>query len=354
MLFVGLTDVAEAMIVSEVFISVADGGYMVDVTNLSAETIRHVDFDYRESPKTFLSDLMDLKPYIATEVLMKLPMSFLAKRRWRYYQYFTTFWAIFHFLFFVFYTTETIDYDLCCNGTVPANTTNLDDYMEISTSNKIWEICVLTYATICMAYLIITFVKEFKFTYEGARSCVFALFSVELVEEYDIQDEYSFYSFPVYFTGHILNHANLILLFGLFTSSLITVIKSNQDEYDQTYLSAKGISVLLGWVLLFMPVRTFWPIYNLLQTIRLISVKVLVPFVIFYIFINMAFSAAIQLQIQLMRNSNATVIKEDDGLDELHDDLSLVMWEFLMLTFSLQSKFTDVNDIKGLDFLFNM
>ncbi len=84
---------------------------------------------------------------------------------------------------------------------------------------------------------------------------------------------------------------------SIFPALTITTLLVSLSEAVsvETYMTIKSLCMVVGWLALLIPARAYSPIYNFISAFKYIVIKDMVPFVLFFVIISIAFGAAIQV-----------------------------------------------------------
>ena len=140
-----------------------------------------------------------------------------------------------------------------------------------------------------------------------------------------------------------------MLTLGFFISSII-IVEVEYRKCSETFVVCHGLALLFGWLIILMPARSFSRIYTFLQLLKYIIVRDIVPFVMFYIIISVAFSTAIQAQLQLIGTESINVDDDDYVIKTLYQSMKKVLLELLIMFSGLDTNIKHVQNI-GLMFV---
>ena len=120
------------------------------------------------------------------------------------------------------------------------------------------------------------------------------------------------------------------------------------DENIELKTWVKRVFLLLGWLLLFVPAKTYSKIYNFLSTLKCIIINDMLPFVLFYFVITVAFTCAIQLQFRMLSVNSITKCEDLMGLETIFNNLDKVIYELIVATTRLDTDLKNVQIISDL------
>ena len=354
--------------------------YEIEMTNLSPEyefdfiesedykesqTMRDKVLRYKGKKTTFVEILATVKPALkASEVLQCVPMFRIAKWQWRIYQWVGTLWLFTHCFIMVWASLNKTEYvqrnptelgENMENEQSSANTTNGTALSGQSVESFVWgsfDIFVPIYAT--FLFIALTFVPFVYMVYKWhtwcSRWCTW--YSRQTSPEipygepsYKQYDEYTedrgvILSLISSLIQNLLEKMTMMLSTLFFIFSWYQFALQSQKGSSE-YAWVKGVFLFLGWLIVLIPARTFRPIYTFLSTLKSIVVKDMLPFVLFYLTITIAFSCAVQLQLQML-----SVESEDGfGFDVLFHDVHKVFQELVVVTTGMETELKNIQDI---------
>ena len=129
--------------------------------------------------------------------------------------------------------------------------------------------------------------------------------------------------------------STLFFIFSWYQFALQS--QKNSSEYAWV----KGVFLFLGWLIVLIPARTFRPIYAFLSTLKSIVIKDMLPFVLFYLTITIAFSCAVQLQLQMLPMEGEAGF----GFDVLFHDVGKVFQELVVITTGMETELKNMQDV---------
>ncbi len=126
----------------------------------------------------------------------------------------------------------------------------------------------------------------------------------EFEEDEDIygdlfEDAGSVLNAPTYFVALLARKSTLLMALSFLGCTILVVLLGSNGKLE-AYVWFKGSALLVGWLLILAPARAYSPIYNFISAFKYIVIKDMVPFILFFVIISVAFGCAIQLQFQLL------------------------------------------------------
>ena len=359
--------------------------YEIEITNLSPEyefdfaeskdydgekvqTIRDKVRRYKGKKTTFVEILAAVKPALkASEVLQCVPMFRITKWQWRIYQWFGILCLITHCIIMWFASKNTTDYVQRNSPVEPhgnveneqslANTTNttnvtavtgqsLESFTQVVRTG--FDVFVPIYATflfIGLAFVPLVFVV-YEFVYklvekyrQTSQELPYREPSYKQYDEY-IEDRGVILSLISSAIQKLLGKMTMVLstLFFIFSWYQFAL---QSEKNSSEYARVKGVFLFLGWLIVLIPARTFRPIYAFLSTLKSIVIKDMIPFVLFYLTITIAFSCAVQLQLQMLSMEGEAGF----GFDVLFHDVDKVFQELVAITTGMET------DLKNMQYV---
>ena len=139
-------------------------------------------------------------------------------------------------------------------------------------------------------------------------------------------------------------HMLIPLTFVLFAIFVPFLNHFNTLGVEQ-YAWLKGITILSGWLIVLVLAKAYSPIFNFIVGLKFIVVKDMVPFVLFYVFMSLAFGSAIQLQLQLLPAEKVEENDETSYFRYMLTSVSYVTWELFIMTAGLD---TDIKHVQSM------
>ncbi len=312
--------------------------YELECTNLSPEYISTVEYSHgvghipkllKEKEGTFMETLTVVDPPVnAAAILGNPPMYNIAADQWKFYHVFMVLALIIHLVIMIIYTY---------------------DAQNIVTENFNQSSCVapenISYSTIDL----IVCVYAFLLTSTTLFTLVGVLVKFEFLDAikksyYDFAEDRTYaLQLPSFTVNLIMELAAHILTVG-FAACVFTSIMYEHDL--TTYIWVKGTAMLAGWLYTLIPARAFSPIYNFLVALKYIISKDMVPFLLFYGVISIAFGCALQLQFQLLSVENLSDCQDCTGYQDFYHSISHTTSELLVMTFGMDTDLKHVQKVK--------
>ena len=147
-----------------------------------------------------------------------------------------------------------------------------------------------------------------------------------------------------------------IIHFMFAVCSFVAVFAELFGMSPQHYAQAKGLAMLLGWIIIPILFKTYSPFYTFVVILKHIFIRCVIPYILFYVFLVVAFGSAVQLQFQLLSDTGAkSLVTEDDNDDGAQCEgviipnylkrVRYVVWQLCIMTVSLDSKLKDLQSI---------
>ena len=352
-----------------------NGGFEIEITNLSPEyevdfaekeeylqvqNVLQAKLECSEQKTSFVETLAKIRPPLkASQVLACVPMFRLTTWQWKIYQWFGFAWLLCHLVIMsvasapaqneVTYNPSN-DSLVISNVNTPGNSTN--DTVKIGKSVEfvIWiELIFPLYATVIF---VLFAVPLGRMIHNLVRRR-----SKKTRNQYD-QPTYKLYHEYTEDKGTVLSALTLVMrkfvdfiqviLATLFFSFAWGQFILKSDENIKEYTWVKGVFLLFGWLLLLIPMRTYSKIYHFLSTLQSIIIDDMLPFVLFYLFITIAFSCAIQLQFRLLSTEAVPTDGSANGLEAIYNSLWKVIVELIVVTTGLETDLRNVQVVTDL------
>ncbi len=347
--------------------------YEIEITNLSPEYTVDVNFDATEEVRgernkrpgsTLLQTLADVNPPCkATEVLTEVPVKHIAAWQWFVYQFFSVAWLLFHI---VVMTVQSLNALQEINPTTDSNSAtayqpsfnpneNGTEFPQIAhaapSANKVklqhegFDIFVLIYSTILYIFIGTNIVKLLLILFaQFCLDCLHKKQDREMLDESDKLEDRGILSYLTVIVRYIVSYSPALQA-SLFTVlSYVLYFSMRSESMTQVgYAWIKGTVLLTGWLLLFIPARTYGPIYSFIATLKYIVIRDMIPFILFYMVITVAFACALSLQFQVLSPDS-----DNEGLPTLLDSLNSVINELIILTTGMDTDLKHVQDVSGL------
>ena len=284
---------------------------------------------------TFLDTLSKVKPPSkVSDVLETFPMELLGRHQWYIYQMLFVFYFIIHTVIMICYTaasqTVVIQLDYNDTGGKPIGAQASD-------------IGLAVYSVLLVFILGVYFIFH-RVTYKKSQKKS-DLDNSDLFEDY-IEAKGAILNLLTYAVALIAEQLNKILFTVFVLGSVAVVILSREAEgfTPEHYAWLKGVVIFSGWMIVLIIGRAYSPIYNFVIALKYIFVKDMVPFLLFFVVLTLAFGCAIQLQFQLL--SPETV--EDQSSVWLVSFLTSaphVVWELFILTAGMDAEIMNVQNV---------
>ena len=350
--------------------------YEIEISNLSpeyefdftesedydkVEAIRDKVKSYKGKKTTFVEILAAVKPALkASEVLQCVPMFRITKWQWRIYQWFGILWLITHCIIMGFTSKNTTD-DVQRHSPVEphGNVENEQSYGNITNGTAVSGQSLESFARVVRTGFDVFVPIYATFLFICLALVPFVFIVYKLVEKYRQKSPEIPYREPSYkqydeYTedrGVILSLISNVIhkLLGKMTIVLSTLFfifswyqfALQAQKNSSEYAWVKGVFLFLGWLIVLIPARTFRPIYVFLSTLKSIVIKDMLPFVLFYLTITIAFSCAVQLQLQMLPMEGEAGF----GFDVLFHDVDKVFQELVVITTGMETELKNMQDV---------
>ena len=306
----------------------------------------------REVPESFLKTLSKTKPPEKVHnIFGAFPMDMLARYQWHLYQWFILVGFLVHTVMMSLFTVES--QTSFGNSSGNSSETYNVSCMEKTFPNKPnTDILLMVYA------FGVGFVRICMYVRSEVRGGISTDAKLKYAEGEKAMLEY------VKDKTTILNNityavALVVELFGLvvhtvFSICSIVVVCANQLGFTpMQYSTVKGITLLSGWIIIPILLRSYYHFHTYIVMLKHIFVRCMLPYILFYTFLSIAFGCAIQLQFQLLSDIRLKSLIVEDG-NEMEDDCSTteitdliknvsnVVWQLCVMVVSLDTKLKDV------------
>ena len=288
--------------------------------------MRTINLGYEIS--SFLHALARVKPpNKAGEMMEAIPMMNLTNSQWRTYQWFSIAWLILHATLMSLITDDSKG-DLSADASFHHVLSVLDVFL-------------LVYASFILLPSMIMWIRRLLKTRKLGSASVHKVRS-------EAKEDKGILSYVTWAVQQSLNQAEILteLAFAGFTWAIVFAKVTSVDA--ENYAWIKSCLLLFGWLVLLVPLRSYSPVYQLIQILKYIAVFDIFPWILLYMTINSAFAAAIQLQFQLLPDSARCVEEESDLKGILHDFIN-ALYELMIVTSGLD---TDMKHTQNLRCLF--
>ena len=310
--------------------------------NKSAEENNQVKIGVR--PRNFLETLSKVRPPMkVSEVLGTFPMDKLAKHQWYIYQIFIIVALLLHMAIMSWYTYESQTSLKGLNGTYPNR-----DSIDKTSSDFIIMVYSSTLAVIFLVAIIYTQIRQ------KVKGEVNVYEDKETFSDY-IEAEGAALNSLTHLVAFVAENLSIIVPVIFIALSILLVILSHYVESfsAENYVWVKAIVILTGWIVVLILGRAYSPIFNFISVLKFIFVKNMVPFLLFYVILSIAFGCAIQLQFQLLREETAKL--EEFGsistFGNFFASVPHVMWELFIMTEGMD---TNLRHIQNVGYLFEL
>ena len=302
-------------------------------------TIRASESDILST--SFLETLSYVKPPVkVSAVLETFPMELLARHQWYVYQILFINLLVFHTSVMTWYTYESQISVKRLNGTFPNR-----NIIDTTSADFVIMIYILTLLSLTFMSYVYHKVLKRKHTEKSKAE------EDEGFPDY-IETKGAILNGLTYLVAFIAEHLIkiLFLAFGI-GSVLLVIFGCHLDEFTaEHYAWIKGIVIFSGWLLVLAIGRAYSPIYNFVTILKYIFVKDMVPFLLFYVVLSIAFGCAIQLQFQLLSEETF----EEHGTTWLVKFITSsphVVWELFILAAGMD---TDIKNIQSVGHMFTV
>ena len=296
-------------------------------------------------PRNFLDTLSKVKPSNKiSEELGSFPMAELAKRQWFLYQIFIIVTMMLHIVAMAWYTYESQTVISGQNGTRTIPNKNGFD----GTSS---DFIMMVYVTIIGSIFLVSFL------YSKIRRWIKGTVIYGDLEPFSVyvEEEGAFLNSVTHIVAFIAeNLPKIVPLVFTILAILLFFFSRYPDSFTvEHYLWMKGGVILTGWIIILLQARAYSPIYNFISVLKYIFVKDMVPFLLFYSILSIAFGCAIQLQFQLLGQEN---VQQDEfgsisTFGNFLTSVPFVVWELFIMTEGLD---TNLRHVQNVGYLFEL
>ena len=150
------------------------------------------------------------------------------------------------------------------------------------------------------------------------------------------------------------NLSIIVPVIFLALSMLLVILSRRVEDFSaENYVWMKAVVILTGWIIVLILGRAYSPIFNFISVLKYIFIKNMVPFLLFYVILSIAFGCAIQLQFQLLRQDTA-IIEEFGSISTFGNfftSVPYVVWELFIMTEGMD---TNLRHIQNVGYLFEL
>ena len=288
-----------------------------------------------EEISTFLDTLSKVKPPSkVSDVLETFPMELLGRHQWYIYQMLFVFYFLIHTSIMIWYTyaSQTV-----------VKMLNDSDSNGKPIGAQTQDVVLVVYSVLLVVVMGIYYIFH-RVTKKGSSKRS-QLDDSDLFEDY-VEAKGAILNLLTYAVALIADQLNKIIgVTFVFGSILLLILSREADGFTpEHYAWLKGIVIFCGWMIVLIIGRAYSPIYNFVIALKYIFVKDMVPFLLFFVVLTVAFGCAIQLQFQLL--SPETV--EDQSAIWLVNFLTSapqVVWELAILTSGMDAEIMNVQSV---------
>ena len=294
-------------------------------------------------PQDFLQTLSKINPPVkVSDELERFPMELLAKYQWYVYQIFIIVFLVLHMSIMVWYTGETAT-------SLHGANFSLYNGDHINTGSA--DLLIMIYAVLLVTIPLVLFLYWEIYTIRQGEVAIYkdrAKFSSY------VEAEGALLNSITYMVAFLAEHITRIVMTIFISASIFTLILSYQIDgiTVEYYTWVKGVAILSGWIIVLLIARAYNPIYTFMSAMKYIIVKNMVPFLIFYLILTIAFGCAIQLQFQLL--SEETVSDSEYGSVAFRFFFNSVPYVVLELVIMTAGMDTDLKNIQNVGYLFEI
>ncbi len=361
--------------------------YEIEVTNLMPEFVTNINWPYKDDnvlekikketgrfqgeKKSLVETLAQVKPALkATEILKCVPMDRLTKFEWKFYQLFSLLWFVLHLVLMSVCShssqTQIRDHVMeddtqpeavtspPMNASVTNSTSAAQKQMQQSLSgrdNIPLDIALIFYAGALFVFLAVRpvwrSVKKFFIKKRESRNGPKQLKenpTYRIYNEY-VEDKGAVMSLITYVVAFVVEQLTVLLPLCFFISAVVACAMFSSHASLSHYATAKGCFLLFGWLIVLLPLRAYSPIYMFLSTLKFIVIKDMLPFVIFYFFISLAFSSAIQLHFQLVTEAAVDEAEDASGFKGFFTLMTTVLYELMIMSTGMDTDLKHVQKV---------
>ena len=291
------------------------------------------DVDVNELDDSLLEAFLKIKPSNkASEVMAIEPLKNMVRDYWFVHQWCMVIMLTLHLIHMAYYTNYCIDtvskafaHDLS-QSTTTANSTNQTSDLTPNYVFLIWPIVMMHPKVISVIYVTRNlFCLVSRVGRQGfSRYCLGPLLlkNYQLESYIDVKD---FFKVPSFLLSLFIAFLPSFLPWVFFCFSLAAMLSTSYGAITFTRLTI--CSVLVGWLMTFYWASTFESVYRFITALHHIILKDVISFLIFYVFVLLAFSSAIFLLFQTVPKLSAE-----------YTDLNDVMYELLLLGCTADSR----------------
>ncbi len=361
----GMVDCVDVMLTQEdVFVirsekSVAE--YEIEVTNLCPEYKVEIQYDEKlyqgvaaNISKGRTTSLVETLAYVepplkASAMLQGIPMMRLTTWQWKVYQVFSIVWLIFHC---VIMAIASVNAEQELKSYTPREHENSTETHAPSTRHGAFDFFVMIYASLMFICTAVgpTVRAALRLWYRVCRRKAKSRgpkYEHKLYVE-DTEDKGVLSYLTIIFES--LSEQIQLILSLIFTVTSVclfaTIAGKSLDQF--TYAWLRGAYLLFGWFIILIPARTYSPIYNFISTLKVIFLKDMIAFLLFFLIITIAFACAMQLQFQLLLNDAALRGLHPSGFQSLLNTMRRVSYELFVMTVGMDTDLKHVQDVSDL------
>ena len=376
----GLEDCVMVMLTEEdVFVRRCTGnqggdesGYEIEITSLSREFVKR-----REDPShanktttqdaeeedeaenkieekveqvvglTLLDTLSKVKPPLkASRILDSIPMCRLSQWQWIIYQWVSVTWIVVHLALMV-YITYFVKTDLMLNVASSSNLTfNENRWADLTL--MVYGFFLLTAQTVA-AEDFWKWIKSAMIRLKLIKVPTFerAQLAEPLLEIDNATEDKGLMRHISEISEIFMNLAQRMIILAFFILAVLAFTFHVQQQRIP-YADAKGLCLFCGWLIVLIPGRTYSPMYNVMETVKVIIIKDFTPFLLLYLVIAVGFSCAIFMQFELLATDGAQGCEETSGLMDLLWGVRPVTYELFVTVIGMDSDIKHVTNVSCL------
>ncbi len=291
------------------------------------------DEDVNEQDDSLLEAFLKIKPSNkASEVMAIEPLKTMVRDYWFVHQWCMVIMLTLHLIHMSYYTIycmDTVSKAFSGGETHTSPTSNQTSHTTELTPNYvflIWPIAMMHPKVISVIYVSRNlFCLMSRVGRKGFNRYCFGpllLKNYQLENYIDVKD---FFKLPSFFLSLFIAFLPSFLPWIFFGFSLAALLSTSYGAITFTRLTI--CSVLVGWLMTFYWASSFESVYRFVTALHHIILKDVISFLIFYVFVLLAFSSAIYLLFQMVPE-----------LSEEYTDLNDVMYELLLLGCTADSR----------------
>ena len=308
--------------------------------------------------KSFLHTLATIKPPSkVSEILGTFPMDLLARHQWKFYQIFILVIFLLHTLIMAGYTfVSQSSFRNSDNNSMPNDTCADSSYSrKIYPNRLVSDVFLMLYALgvamIRLALFAYTATRKRAQNQTPADADKIAVEWDETLTQYIAKG--GFLNLITYLAVFLSESFTEIIHVVFCVSSLLAVFAGWFEFGAQHYAQAKGVTILSGWIIIPILFKTYSKIYTFVVILKYIFITCVVPYLLFYTFLTVGFGSAVQLQFQLLSDTGAKSLVEDNDDDVECNAVSVpnhlkrvtyVVWQLGVMTFGMDSKLKDLQN----------